>query len=44
MVLFVLYFNLLLFYIELFILLWIKWILKKENLKIELFPPSANSA
>ena len=42
MELFALYFNLLWFYIELSIVFWIKWILKKENTKIESFSPSAD--
>ena len=39
-----LYFNLLIFYIELSIGFWITRILKKENPKIESFPPSADLA
>ena len=44
MELFVLYFNLLLFYIKLSIGFWITRILKKENLKIESFPLSTDLA
>ena len=44
MKLFALYLDLLLFYTELFFGFWITWILKRENPKIELFPPSANMA
>ena len=44
MELFALYFNLLLFYIELSFGFWITWILKKQNPKIELFPPLADLA
>ena len=40
--LFALYFNLILFYIELCFGFWITWILKTENPKIESFPPSAD--
>ena len=40
--LFTLYFNLLLFYIELSIGICITWIVKKENIKIESFPPLAD--
>ena len=39
-----LYFNLLLFYIELSFGFWITGILKKENSKIESFQPSADLA
>ena len=42
MELFALFFNLLLFYIELYKGFWIAWILKKENPKIESFPTSAD--
>ena len=44
MELFVLYFDLLLFYMEFSIGFWITWILKKENPKIESFPSSADLA
>ena len=42
MELFALNFDLILFYIEISIGFWITWILKKENPKIESFPPSPN--
>ena len=44
MELFALYFDILLFYIDPSIGFWITWILKKENPKIELFPPLADLA
>ena len=44
MELFALYFNLLLFYNDLSIGVWITWILKKENPKIESLPPSDDMA
>ena len=42
MELFSLYFNSSEFYIELSFGVWITWILKKENLEIVSFPPSAD--
>ena len=44
MELFTQYFDLLLFYMEPCFGFWIKWILKKENPKIESFPPLADLA
>ena len=44
MELFALYFNLLSFYIELSVGFCITCILKKENLKLESFPPSGDLA
>ena len=41
---FSLYFDLLLFYIDLSTGFWITWILKKENPRIELFPSLADLA
>ena len=42
MELFEMCFNLLLFYTELSIGFWITWILKRENPKIEPFPPATD--
>ena len=44
MELFALYFNLLIYYIELSTGFWVTWILKKENPKLELFIPLADLA
>ena len=42
MELFALYFNILLVYVDFSIRFWITWTLKKENPKLESFPPSAD--